>query len=116
MKGGKACVTGYRLFHLREQRERGVGTMKEKLKSAVKKVKKVRKTKWKMLTTGEKFLKIAMWALAVFLLCTIGIVIGVIILAIVIAVGLMNGMTGAVNDQIRRNYEYRHRPRNDYWY
>ena len=91
-------------------------TVGEKVKSAVGKVQKVRKTKWKMLTTGEKVLKIAMWALAAFLICTVGVAIGIIVLAIWIAVGVMGGMTGAVNDQIRRDYEYRHRPRNDYWY
>lgn len=91
-------------------------TVGEKVKSAVRKVQKVRKVKWKMLTTGEKVLKIAMWALAAFLICTVGVAIGIIVLAIWIAVGVMGGMTGAVNDQIRRDYEYRHRPRNDYWY
>ncbi len=89
--------------------------MIEKLKSVVKKIQKVRKTKWRMLSTGEKVLKTAMWALAIFLLFTVGIMIGIVILAIVIAVGVLRGMKGAADDQIRRNYEYRHRPRNDYW-
>ena len=87
-------------------------TMTEKLRKAGKKMKKANHGKMKDLSTGEKVIKVILILIKIALIATVGLFIGIVILAAVIAVGIMNGMTGAVNDQITRSWNYHHRDRN----
>lgn len=87
-------------------------TMAEKLRRAGNKVKKANHGKMRDLSTGEKIIKVILILIKIALVATVGLFFGVIILSVVIAVSIMNGMTGAVNDQIVRSWNWRHRNRN----
>ncbi len=86
--------------------------MTEKLRKAAAKVKKANHGRMRDLSTGEKVIKIILILIKIALVVTAGLFIGIFILAAVVAVGIMNGMTGAVKDQIARDWNWRHRNRN----
>ena len=73
------------------------------------KVKKANHGRMAELSTGEKVIKVV---LILSVVAFILMLFGVVILAIAAAVGIMNAITGGVNDQINRSWNYHHRPRN----
>lgn len=83
--------------------------MSEKIRRAAAKIKKANHGRWKELSTGEKIIKAVLWLIKIALVCVFGLAIGIIILSCVIAVGIMNGITGAINGQVRRSWDYHHR-------
>ena len=83
--------------------------MAEKIRSCFKKVKKVNHGKWKDLSTGEKILKVILWLIKLALVCVFGLFALAIFLGVVIAMGVMGGLTDAINGQIQRSNDYRHR-------
>lgn len=85
--------------------------MAEKIRKAALKVKKVNHGKWRDLSTGEKVLKVVLWLIKLALVCVFGLVALAIFLGIVVATGIMGGLTDAVNGQIQRSNDYRHRNR-----
>lgn len=88
--------------------------MREKLRKGAAKIKKANRGKWRYLSTGEKVIKVILTLLKLALIAYFGLVVIAIIFAIVVAFGIMDGITGAVNDQVRRSYDFRHR--NRYYY
>ena len=82
-----------------------------KLRKGADKISKVNHGKWRMLSTGEKVLKVVLWGIKLAILVFIGAWILAVILGCWIAVGLMNGITEAVDGQIQRSYDFRHRDR-----
>ncbi len=88
--------------------------LKEKLRRGIAKIKKANRGKWSSLNTGEKVIKVLLILLKIALAVYFGLVVIAVLLGVWVAFGIMSGITGAVNDQIQRSYEFRHR-RRYYW-
>lgn len=82
------------------------------LRNGANKISKANRGKWRTLSTGEKVIKVVLSVIKLGIILSLGVVTFGIILSVYVAVSIMSGLTGAVNGQIERSYNYRHR---NYW-
>lgn len=82
------------------------------LRKGADKISKANRGKWRTLSTGEKVIKVVLWCIKLAIIATLGLGALAIAAGIWVAFGIMSGLTGAVDDQIQRSYNYRHRNRN----
>lgn len=83
----------------------------QKLRKGGEKISKINRSKWGALSTGEKVGKLVIWAIKLAIIACFGVAAIAIALGVWVAFGIMSGITGAVNGQIERSYNYRHRGR-----
>lgn len=83
----------------------------QKLRKGAQKIKKANRGRWGTLSSGEKVLKVILTLLKLGIIFCCGSLVVCIIIAAWIAFGIMSGLTGAVNDQVQRSYDYHHRGR-----
>lgn len=85
--------------------------LSQKLRRAARKIQKANRGKWGTLSTGEKVLKVVLTLIRLAIIVSLGMVVFTIGLAIWVAVGIMQGFTGAVDQEVNRAYDRWNRPR-----
>ena len=83
----------------------------QRLRKGGEKICKINRSKWRTLSTGEKAVKLVLWTIKLAIVAFFGVAAIAIALGVWVAFGIMSGITGAVNGQIERSYNYRHRGR-----
>lgn len=84
----------------------------QKLRKGADKISKANRGKWSTLSTGEKVIKIVLWTIKLAIISFFGVIAVAVVLGCWVAFGIMSGLTGAIDGQIQRSYNYRHR---GYW-
>lgn len=73
------------------------------LLKGIRKLRKVNKSKWRVLSAGEKIIKVVLWLMKITIVIFFGLLGLVIIGAFWIAFGIMGGINDAVYGQIERS-------------